>query len=158
MTDKTSEAKALSKAEKCKSTKSAVTLKRLPASTSRKSLGSLNRNDTGRRHSPGDFVKRMLNDLPLQTTTSGDRCSALWQLSSPQDPRSPGAVSEHSGRAPFPSRSIPPGTDTGGRDPREAVAIAPKKHGLSTYCIERLILSQGLRPSRGKEHTRKRHK
>lgn len=73
VTDKILEAKALSGAIKSWANESVALLK----GTLRKTLSSLNRNDTGRRPSLRDFVKTMLKGIALQTM-SGDRCSALW--------------------------------------------------------------------------------
>lgn len=80
--DKTLEGKALSRAAKCWQEESAVALRRLLARTSGKTFGGMNRNDTGRRPSPRDFVKRMLNAIPLQTMSS-DRCAAPWEPGPP---------------------------------------------------------------------------
>lgn len=111
-----------------------MTLKRLPARTSRRTPGGLNRNDVGRRHSPGDFVKRMLNGIPLQTT-SGDRCSALCRLCPPPVPPQQvlsvsTVVGDH----------FPPGLQLqeqrlAGRAPVRPVVTAPKKRVLRTYCV-----------------------
>ena len=74
VTDKTSEAKAPSRAVKC------CDFKEVTCKTSRKILGGLNRNPNGQKALSGDFVKGMLDGVALPTT-SADKCSALWQLS-----------------------------------------------------------------------------